>query len=76
MVLPVESNVPSTEVLAAFTSKNTLRILNTIKPVTRPFTVMVVARLVRKSGNQALEYGTIQVARGYKLKSAYQMKID
>ena len=35
-----------TEVLAALTSKNTLRILNTIKLVTRAFTAMDAVRLV------------------------------
>ena len=44
LVPPVEPKVRSTEV--ALTSKNTLRILNTIKPVTRAFTVMDTARLV------------------------------
>ena len=60
------------EVVAALTCKNTLRILNTIKPVTRPFTVMVAARLVVVSGVQVgFKGGTAQVARGYKLKSAH-----
>ena len=77
LVPPVESKVRSTEVVAALTSMNTLRILNTIKPVTRPFTAMVAAKLVIYSGFQASSIvGTTQVARGYKLKSAYQMKID
>ena len=78
LVPPVESKVCSTEVVvAAFTSKNTLRILYTIKHVTRPFAVMVAARPVIYNGAQALfKDGTSQVARGYKLKSADQMKID
>ena len=49
--LPVELNEPnvcSTEV-ALVISKNTLRILNTIKPVTRAFTTMDVAKAVRAS---------------------------
>ena len=76
LVPPVEPNVCSTEVVAALTSKNTVRILNTIKPVTRPFTAMVAVRLVIVSGNQAFfKVGTTQVARGYRLKVAYQMKI-
>ena len=44
---PVEPKLRSTEVLAALTSKNTLRILNTIKPVTRAFTAMDTTKLVR-----------------------------
>ena len=40
-----EPNVRSTEV--ALTSKNTLRILNTIKPITREFTAMDAAKAVR-----------------------------
>ena len=76
--LAVKPKVPSTEVLVALSSKNSLRILNTIKPVTRPFTAMVKAKLVVGSGKfQAVfKGGTTQVARGYKLKSAYQVKID
>ena len=75
----VEPNLRSTEVLPALTSKNTLRILNTIKPVTKPFTAMVAARLVLTSGIHGITFGEVgatQVARGYKLKSAYQMTID
>ena len=88
--LPVElnkSHVRSTEVLA-LTSKNTLRILNTIKPVTRAFTTMDAAKPVRISvspqGATKLSSSSIivapndasQVARGDKSKSAYQTKID
>ena len=40
-----EPNVRSTEV--GLNSKNTLRILNTIKPVTRAFTAMDVTKPVR-----------------------------
>jgi hypothetical protein len=40
-VLLVEFNVRSTELEVALTFKNTLRILNTIKPVTKAFTAMV-----------------------------------
>ena len=77
-LVPLELKLRSTEVLlAALTSKNTLRILNTIKPVTRPFTVMVAMKLVVVSGIQGVfEAGTNQVAKGYKLKSAHQTKID
>ena len=72
-----EPKFRSTEVLEALTSKNVLRILNTIKPVVRPVTVMVATKLVVGSGAQVtFKSGTSQVARGYKLKSAYQMKID
>ena len=76
LVSPVEFKVRSTEVLPALTSKDTVRILNTIKPVTRPFTAMVAAILVVVRGSQVtFKIGTTQVARGYKLKLAYQMKI-
>ena len=75
LVPPVEPKVRSTEVLAVLTSKNTLRFLNTIKPVTRQFTAMVRVRLVTVSGIKVtLKGGTTQVARGYKLKTVYQMK--
>ena len=47
-VLPVEPKVRSIEV--GLTSQYTLRILNTIKPVTRVFTVMDAAKLVRTIG--------------------------
>ena len=47
LVPPVEPNVRSTEVV--LTSKNTLRILNTIKPVTRAFMAMDTAKHVRIS---------------------------
>ena len=85
---PVELNEPnvcSTEV--GLISKNTLRILNTIKPVTRAFTTMDAAKLVRVSVGPQLAttfssssidvvlFTVSQVARDDKLKSAYQMKI-
>ena len=58
--------------VAALISKNSLMILNTIKPVARPFTAMVRVKLVVVSGIQvAFKFGTSQVARRYKLKSAY-----
>ena len=47
---PVEPKVRSTEVLAALTSKNTLRILNTINPVTRALTTMDKEKLVIANG--------------------------
>ena len=86
---PVELNEPhvcSTKV--ALTFKNTLRILNTIKPVTRVFTTMDAAKPVRASVFRQgavktwpfsiinAPFDASQVARGDKLKSAYQMKID
>ena len=86
---PVELNEPnvcSAEV-AALTSKNTTRILNTIKPVTRAFTTMDATKPVRTSGlPQAAIIGiscsisiapsdTNQVTRGNKLKSADKTKI-
>ena len=44
--------------------KDTVRILNTIKPITRPFTVMVTVKLVKYTGPQAsLTRGITQVAR-------------
>ena len=46
VVPPVEPKVRSTEVTVALTCKNTLRILNTIKPVIRAFTAMDKAELV------------------------------
>ena len=85
-----EPNVRSIELvsgLSCLTSKNTVRILNTIKPVTRAFTTMDAAKLVRvsvfpqtnsSSSNVIAPSDASQVARGDKLKSAYQleMKID
>ena len=86
---PVELNDPnvrSTEVtsgLSCLTSKNTVRILNTIKLVTRAFTTIDTAKPVRSRGGLkdspsliviALSAAAIQVAKGDKLKSAYQMK--
>ena len=82
---PVELNEPnvfSTEVI--LTSKNTMRILNTIKPVTRAFTTMDEAKPVRASVSPQLALKNLsssinvappdvtQVARGYELKSAFQ----
>ena len=87
---PVELNEPnarSTEV-ALLTSKNTFRILNTIKPVTRAFTTMDATKPVRFSGAThgtkkdsplTIVYASLpasQVARGDKLKWAYQLKIE
>ena len=85
---PVELNDPnvsSTEV--GLTSKNTLRILNTIKLVTRAFTTMDTIKLVRPSlfpqGAPKTSLFTIvvapsdasQAARDDKLRSAYQTKM-
>ena len=79
LVPPVEPKVRSTEVLV-LTSKNTLRILNTIKPVTRAFTAMDAARLVvvivspygvfenRTCTNVIAPINASQVARRDKLK--------
>ena len=85
LVPPVEPNLE----VVAFTSKNTLRILNTnytIKPVTRTFTAMDAAKLVRPNVfPQVLIWlcttvidpsATSQLARGDKLKSAYQINED
>ena len=47
LVPPVVPKVRSTEVVTALTSENTLRILNTIKPVARAFTAMDRVKLVR-----------------------------
>jgi hypothetical protein len=87
LVPPVVPKVRSTEVVAALTSENTLRILNTIKPVTSVFTAMDRAKLVRVVGfpqevsknwsaNIVAPFVASQVAGGDKLKSAYQMRID
>ena len=83
-----EPNARSTEV-ALLTSKSTLRILNTIKPVTKAFTTMDAIKPVRASVTpqrviEASPFSIIidtfapvsQVAMSNKLKSAYQMKID
>ena len=71
----------------ASTPKNTLRILNTIRPVTRAFTAMDKGKLIRvtvipQAGveywpctNVIAPFCASQVARCDKLKSAYQMKI-
>ena len=81
-----EPNVFSTEV--GLTFKNTLRILNTIKPVARAFTTMDAAKPVRISvtpqravkgspySNVNAAIDASQVARGDKLELAYQMKIN
>ena len=91
LVLPLlvfdESEVRSSEL--ALRPKNTFRILNTIKPVTRVFTAMDAARLVWITGGAQAAFFNLpwlsnvvaasdpnQVAWGNKLKSAYQMKID
>ena len=50
LVPPVEPKDRSIEVVAALTSKNTLRILNTIKPVTRTFTAIDAAKLAVDTG--------------------------
>ena len=77
LVPPAEPKLRSTEVLAALTSKNTLKILNTIKPVARLFTAMLATKLVVVSGPQlTFKIAATQVARGYKLKSAFQMKVN
>ena len=82
---PVEPKVGLTKI--GLTSKNTLRILNTIMPVTRAFTAMDVARLaipdvfpqptntIWPCINVVRPSATSQVARGDKLKSTCQMKI-
>ena len=86
LVPPVEPKVRSTEV--ALTSKNTLRILNTIKPVTKVFTAMDVAKLVvsnvfhvfpqapDEGASAGLPSIASQVASSDRLKLAYQMRID
>ena len=88
LLLRVEFNEPnddcSTEV--ALTSKNTLRILNTIKPVTMAFTTMDATKAVRVNmfpqGSIKVTSSFItapscasQVARDNKLKLAHQTKI-
>ena len=82
---PVESKVSSVKI--GFTSKNTLRILKTIKPVTRAFTTMDTTRAVKpiiapQPADTIWPCTNIngpscpsQRARGDKLKSTYQMKI-
>ena len=77
--LPSEPNDRSTEV--GLTSKKTLRILNTIKPVTRVFTAMDATKAVRVVGypqkatkSRPCSFviaprDACQVARGDKLKS-------
>ena len=84
----VEPKVRSTIVTVALTSKNTLRILNTIKPVIRVLTTMDIAKLVRTTVLPQAAYKVwpctnvieslyaTQAARGNKLKSAYQIKTD
>ena len=85
LVFSVEPKVRLTEI--ALASENTLRILNTIKPVIRVFTAMDKGRLIRVTviAQVGLEYWPCtnvtapfcanQVARGDNLKSAYQVKI-
>ena len=80
---PVENNPE-----VALTSKNTLKILNTIKPVTRAFTAMVAAKLVRVNMHPQGVFDnwpctTVfdpsianQAARSNKLKSAYQIMMN
>ena len=84
-----EPNVRSTDVasgLSCLTSKNTVRILNTIKPVTSAFTSMDAARpviikvfpqgalTIPPSSIDVAPVGASQVARGDKLESAYKTK--
>ena len=91
LVPPVEPNEPNVRSIeVAFTSKNTSRILNTIKPVARVFTAIDAAKPVRSNTLPqwttkswpciiaSAPFVASQVARGDKLKSAYQMpvKID
>ena len=81
---PVEPKVRSIEVLGV--ARVTLWILNTIMPVIRVFTAMDAANAVMNrmfvqlmTALSSLVYpgiDTSQVARGDKLKWAYQMKID
>ena len=85
---PVEPKVRSTEVAVALTCKNTLRILKTIKPVTRVFTAMDKVILVRDTvfiqtalkiwfcTNIFAPFFASQITRGNKLELAYQMKIE
>ena len=87
LVPPVEPKVCSTEVAVALTSKNTMRILNTIKPVTRVFTAMDKTKLVRTTVfhqavtnfwsciNITAPFCASQITRGNKLKSVYQTRI-
>ena len=75
---PVEPKVRSIEVMVALTSKNTMRILNTIKPVVRVFTAMdkvrvVIVTVVTQAAyknwsytNVCAPFCAIQVARGDK----------
>ena len=86
-VEPNEPNARSTEV--GLNSKNTLRIFNTIKPVVRAFTTIVVAKpaslnvfpqgaITRSRSCSAFVAPSAanHIARGDKLKSAFQMEID
>ena len=85
---PVELEEPKVRPFEfALRSKNVFRILNTIKPVTRAFTTMDAAKLVRTTGvpqsaavnwpwsNVIAASDPNQVARGENLKSAYQTEI-
>jgi hypothetical protein len=76
---PVELDVPSRS--SEIDAKNTLRILNTIKPVIRAFTAMDVAKPVRTNGDPQrtlavdklstnTPIGASQVAIDDKLRSA------
>ena len=84
---PVELNEPNVMVCSNEASKNTVtvRILNTIKPVTRALTTMDAAKPVVDSTSPQTAVkdsesfinapsAASQVARGNKSKSAYQMK--
>ena len=82
---PVESKVSSAKI--GLTSKNTLRILKTIKPVTRAFTTMDAVRPVisittpqwaianSPCTNIDAPSCPSQVARGDRLNSTYQMNL-
>ena len=50
LVLPLADDPKLRSIEVALTSRNTMRILNTIKPVTKVFTVMESAKLVREIG--------------------------
>jgi hypothetical protein len=90
-LVPPVPKVRSNEVVTVLISKNTLRILNTIKPVTMVFTAMDRTKLVGINGFSGIPaakpkytdspwknvnpFGPSdarEIARGDKLKSAYQ----
>ena len=88
LVPPIELNEPNVRSAEeALTSKNTLRILSTVKPVTKAFETMDATKPVRASvfpqGAIRVSSSSIvfalsdasQTARGNKFNSAYQMKI-